>query len=164
MRATSLNHRNMTSMPPHILVVDNDEDILSLTRGFLSETCPSGDRRCQLHGSVTSGTRSARLTARGHPSEDCRWRRRRGLIAMDCVGCGPGAVSERSDRTAQGYRRSGAGTAANSSTSAATVSSIEHRCRATSTRSWCSVGQSGYQSWYDDETYLKVEGLWCYLY
>jgi transposase-like protein len=79
---------------------------------------------------------------------------------MDCVGCGSAAVSERSDRTAQGYRRSGAGTAANSSTSTATVSSIEHRCRATSTRSWCSVGQSSYA----DDTYLKVEGRWRYLY
>ena len=30
-----------------------------------------------------------------------RW----GLIAMDCVGCGSAAVTERPDRTAQGYRR-----------------------------------------------------------
>jgi putative transposase len=27
------------------------------------------------------------------------------LIAMDCVGCGSAAVTERPDLTAQGYRR-----------------------------------------------------------
>jgi hypothetical protein len=30
---------------------------------------------------------------------------RRGLIAIDCIGCGSAAVTERPDRTAQGYRR-----------------------------------------------------------
>ena len=34
-----------------------------------------------------------------------RMPRRRGRIAMDCVGCGSAAVTERPDLTAQGYRR-----------------------------------------------------------
>jgi hypothetical protein len=51
---------------------------------------------------------------------------------MNSIGCGSAAVTERSDLTAQGFRGSDAGSAASSSTSAVTVSSIVCRFRATS--------------------------------
>jgi hypothetical protein len=45
------------------------------------------------------------MVALGEVSYDCRWTGRRGQIAMECVGCSSGAVTERPDQTAQGYRR-----------------------------------------------------------
>src|ERR1700753_2836697 len=66
---------------------------------------------------------------------------------MQCIGCGSTAVSERSERTAQGYRR--------------------FRCRACgkqfNERSGGIRGKAG-RSWYVDETYIKVQGHWRYLY
>jgi hypothetical protein len=45
------------------------------------------------------------VVARGEVSYDCRWTGRPGQMAMECVGCSSGAVTERPDQTAQGYRR-----------------------------------------------------------
>ena len=79
----------------------------------------------------------ARLAARDQLSQDGAGR---GLIAMDCVGCGSAAVTERPDLTAQGYRRFRCRDCGKRFNSAVTVSSIAPRCRATSSRSWCSAG------------------------
>src|SRR5580704_7813254 len=138
---------------------------------------------------------------------------RRGLIAMDCVGCGSAAVTERADRTVQGYRRFRCrdcgkqfnersdgvlNRASLPSDIIAFVVSCRLRYRLTlrdlseimllrgftvgheSIRRWEAkllpvmgealrkrrhgIGRSSGQSWYADETYLKVHGRWCYLY
>ncbi len=132
---------------------------------------------------------------------------------MDCIGCGSAAVSERPDRTAQGYRRfrcRDCGKQFNERSddvlNRASLPSdiiafvvvcrlryrltlrdvseimllrgftVSHEC----IRQWEAklllvmgealrkrrhgIRRSSGQSWYADETYLKVQGRWCYLY
>jgi transposase-like protein len=132
---------------------------------------------------------------------------------MDCVGCGSAAVTERPDRTVQGYRRFRCrdcgkqfnersdgvlNRASLPSDIIAFVVFCRLRYRLTlrdlseimllrgftvsheSIRRWEAkllpvmgealrkrrhgIGRSSGQSWYADETYLKVHGRWCYLY
>ena len=132
---------------------------------------------------------------------------------MDCVGCSSGAVTERPDLTAQGYRRYRCrdcdqqfnersdgvlNCASLPSDIIAFVVFCRLRYRLTlrdlseimllrgftvsheSIRRWEAKllpvmgealrkrrhgnGRSSGQSWYADETYLKVHGRWCYLY
>ena len=136
-----------------------------------------------------------------------------GQIAMDCVGCSSGAVTERPDLTAQGYRRFRCrdcdqqfnersdgvlNRASLPSDIIAFVVFCRLRYRLTLRdlseimllrgftvshefiRRWEAkllpvmgealrkrrhgIGRSSGQSWYADETYLKVHGRWCYLY
>ncbi len=136
-----------------------------------------------------------------------------GLIAMDCVGCGSAAVTERPDLTAQGYHRfrcrdcgkqfneRSDGVLNRASLPSDIIAfvvfcrlryrltlrdlseimllrgfTVSHEC----IRQWEAkllpvmgealrkrrhgTGRSSGQSWYVDETYLKVQGRWCYLY
>jgi transposase-like protein len=132
---------------------------------------------------------------------------------MECVGCGSGAVTERPDLTAQGYRRircrdcdkqfnkrsdGGLNRASPPSDIIAFVVFCRLRYRLTlrdlseimllrgfaisheSIRRWeakllpvmgealrkrrYGIERRAGQSWYADETYLKVHGRWCYLY
>src|ERR687885_532339 len=129
---------------------------------------------------------------------------------MDCVTCGSAAVTERSERTAQGYRRfrcrdcgkqfnERSGTVLNHAQYPSDVIALvvlwRLRYRLTlrdlsemflirgivfsyeAVRDWGAKlipalaenlrqrrrGKVG-RSWYVDETYLKVQGRWCYLY
>ena len=137
----------------------------------------------------------------------------RGLISMDCVGCGSAAVIERPDLTAQGYRRfrrrvcgrqsneRSEGVLNRASLPSDIIAfvvfcrlryrlalrdlseimllrgfTVSHEC----IRQWEAkllpvmgevlrkrrhgTGRLSGESWYVDETYLKVQGSWCYLY
>ena len=149
------------------------------------------------------------VAAWDQPSEDRHW----GLTAMDCIGCGSTAVTERPDLTAQGYHRfrcrecgkqfneRSDGVLNRASLPSDIIAfvvfcrlryrltlrdlseimllrgfTVSHEC----IRQWEAkllpvmgealrkrrhgTGRRSGQSWYTDETYLKVQGRWCYLY
>src|ERR1700739_2686970 len=136
-----------------------------------------------------------------------------GLIAMDCIGCGSAAVTERPDLTAQGYRRfrcrdcgrqfnERSDGILNRTSLPSDIIAFVVFCRLRyrlilrdlseimllrgftisheTIRRWEAkllpvMGEAlrnrrrglerhAGQSWYADETYLKVHGRWCYLY
>ncbi len=81
---------------------------------------------------------------------------------MRCIGCGSDAVTERSERTAQGYKMFAVRSmvfsheAVRDREAKLTPALAEDLRRRRH-------GQAGCR-WYVDETYIKVDGRWCYLY
>src|SRR5215211_7804926 len=107
-------------------------------------------------------------------------------MRMRCLECGSQAVTERPERTAQGYRRfrcracgkqfnERSGTVLNRTQYPSDLIALVVSYEAV--RDWEAKltpalaeallrrrrGTVG-RSWYVDETYLKVHGRWCYLY
>src|ERR1700679_4103600 len=135
----------------------------------------------------------------------------RGIGSMECVGCGSSAISERSERTTQGYRRFRCRTCGKqfNERSAGVLNRTQYPSDVVAlvvlwrlryklslrdlaemflirgivfsyeaVRDWETKltpalaeklrrrrrrGKIG-RSWYVDETYVKVQGRWCYLY
>jgi len=103
---------------------------------------------------------------------------------MECVACGGAAISERPERTAQGYRRfrcRDCGKQFNERTGGSLNRTLLRGIEFTyeAVRDWEAKltpllidnlrrrrggGSRVRRSWYVDETYIKVNGRWCYLY